>query len=147
MIAGATLMVAAALASQQPSIVTEMFRASLFSLNLPTCTRVPSMSDSSTKNGWCERRLRAVEWQDNPDTHGQMVSGAVRNEARKKSGGRHHGASKHGHQALALIGGSHGQAIHRCSSLSDCNVADVCRFTISLVPANVVATQTARCFQ
>lgn len=51
------------------------------------------------ENDWRERQLRAVEWRDNPNNHGQAVSAAAhaRNDARKKNRGQHHGEGKRGH--------------------------------------------------
>ncbi len=46
---------------------------------------------------WRERQVRAVEWRDNPQNHGQAVSAAAhsRNDARKHN--KHHGKNKHDH--------------------------------------------------
>jgi hypothetical protein len=51
------------------------------------------------ENEWRERQVRAIEWRDYPENHGQEVSAAVhaRNDARKNKGHKHHGKGKHGH--------------------------------------------------
>lgn len=51
------------------------------------------------ENDWRERRLRALEWRDDPRNHGQEVSAAAhaRNDARKHRHGKHYRKGKHGH--------------------------------------------------
>lgn len=48
---------------------------------------------------WRERQMRAIEWRNNPDNHGQAISAAAhdRNDARKYKHGKskHHGNGKH----------------------------------------------------
>jgi hypothetical protein len=45
---------------------------------------------------WRERQLRAIEWRDNPNNHGQAVSAAAhaRNDVRKGSRGKHQNQGK-----------------------------------------------------
>jgi hypothetical protein len=51
------------------------------------------------ENDWRERQVRAIEWRDNPNNHGQMVSAAAheRNDERMENRGKHHRKGKHGH--------------------------------------------------
>lgn len=48
---------------------------------------------------WSERRVRAVEWRDNPQNHGQAVSAAAheRNDVRKGNKHKNKHKNKHGH--------------------------------------------------
>lgn len=48
------------------------------------------------ENDWRERQLRAAEWRNNPNNHGQRVSAAAhaRNDAKHKGLGKHK-AKKH----------------------------------------------------
>ncbi|OGB20611.1 MAG: hypothetical protein A3I66_22865 [Burkholderiales bacterium RIFCSPLOWO2_02_FULL_57_36] len=49
---------------------------------------------------WSERRIRATEWRNNPNNHGQAVSAEAhaRNDFRKsKKHNKRHGKNKHGH--------------------------------------------------
>ena len=43
------------------------------------------------ESDWRERQVRAIEWRDNPNRHGKMVSRAAhaRNDARKASRAKH----------------------------------------------------------
>lgn len=51
------------------------------------------------EHDWRERQLRAIEWRDNPKSHGQKVSAAAhdRNDARKSKHKKSNGKGKRGH--------------------------------------------------
>lgn len=47
---------------------------------------------------WSERRVRAIEWRDNPSNHGQAVSASAhaRNDARKNNKNKNYKKKKQG---------------------------------------------------